>query len=330
MNDRQVEIGMTHTPGSADPAKAPKQLVIAPAAWRAEEPQTAPSGPNLQTAQTVQIICADSRLACEYQAALDRGLEPTPSSVVTSPDEACEIFAHAQPLVTLLDESALPAADSLEPAMALLVEAAPVVVVAAPERHRELSFFITSGAADFVPRCGPFVSVATARVERRVRLAALAADLPFHSLQDFASGFGEILRHELNNQLTGVLGNAELLLGRRDRLPSDAIERLETMRQLAIRLRETVRRLSQAWDLWQHRTQPPVPSREPVAPTALRSGPSTVTTLSMNSAAPRSATALASAPKTPAPRTGRAPRSPETPNDAIGARSDKMSRNRKE
>jgi signal transduction histidine kinase len=65
--------------------------------------------------------------------------------------------------------------------------------------------------------------------------------------------FGELLRHELNNPLTGILGNAELLLaelrrtnGERDS-PTD-LKRLEIIAALAVRMRETVRRLSQACD----------------------------------------------------------------------------------
>jgi signal transduction histidine kinase len=60
--------------------------------------------------------------------------------------------------------------------------------------------------------------------------------------------FGELLRHEVNNPLTGILGNAEMLLARRDRLPPAAIERLETIAELAVRLRETVRQLSRTWE----------------------------------------------------------------------------------
>src|SRR5258707_19102 len=66
--------------------------------------------------------------------------------------------------------------------------------------------------------------------------------------EESAGDFGEILRHEVNNPLTGILGNTELLLARRDRLPPGAVERLETIAELAVRLRETVRRLSNAWE----------------------------------------------------------------------------------
>jgi signal transduction histidine kinase len=63
--------------------------------------------------------------------------------------------------------------------------------------------------------------------------------------------FGAVLRHELNNPLTGILGNAELLLVELRRqnleLPRQCEARLETIAELAVRMRETVRRLSEEW-----------------------------------------------------------------------------------
>jgi signal transduction histidine kinase len=63
--------------------------------------------------------------------------------------------------------------------------------------------------------------------------------------------FGEVLRHELNNPLTGILGNAELLLVELRRknvaLPPQFETRLETIATLAVRMRETVRQLSEEW-----------------------------------------------------------------------------------
>lgn len=312
-----------------------------------------PQKPHPDAAKrTIHIICADAALASEYHNELSH-TQLAPCAVCATIDEARESFGRARPLVTLLDESAVPLAASFEPAVASLIEEAPVVVVASPDRRWDLTFLITSGAADFVPRSGSFVATAAARVEQRVRLGSPDADQLAVSLEDFASGFGEILRHELNNQLTGVLGNAELLLNRRDRLSPDAAERLETIRQLAMRLRETVRRLSHAWDLWhrnaqlqqpqlprhppeslspdqllQHELRPTVASR----PEPLRPQPrlNNVTTLSTNSAARRSATTPASDPEIQLQRTGPVLRTPETPIDAAIARWDKTWRNRKE
>ena len=53
-----------------------------------------------------------------------------------------------------------------------------------------------------------------------------------------------MLRHEINNPLTGILGNAEMALAHRERLPDAAAKRLEIVVDLAVRLRETIRRLS--------------------------------------------------------------------------------------
>jgi two-component system, NtrC family, sensor kinase len=79
-----------------------------------------------------------------------------------------------------------------------------------------------------------------------------AALRPGTTIETDAEDFGEILRHELNNPLTGILGNAELLLAeiRRSedgRLPRGGVQRLETIAALAVRLRETIRRISQEW-----------------------------------------------------------------------------------
>jgi signal transduction histidine kinase len=70
-------------------------------------------------------------------------------------------------------------------------------------------------------------------------------------VQNQERDFGEVLRHELNNPLTGILGNAELLLVELRRqnveLPAQFQTRLETIAELAVRMRETVRRLSEEW-----------------------------------------------------------------------------------
>jgi signal transduction histidine kinase len=49
------------------------------------------------------------------------------------------------------------------------------------------------------------------------------------------------VRHEINNPLTGVLGQAQLLL--REELSPSARRRVETIEQLAARIRDTVARL---------------------------------------------------------------------------------------
>jgi signal transduction histidine kinase len=88
--------------------------------------------------------------------------------------------------------------------------------------------------------------------QRRLRQTAPAVDERPEQFDAGKEDFGEVLRHELNNPLTGILGNAELLLAeirRKDdgKLPHGGRQRVETIASLAVRLRETVRRLSQEW-----------------------------------------------------------------------------------
>jgi len=164
-------------------------------------------------------------------------------------------FRRSPPAVILFDESAVTSGtgETASTAIARLTEHAPVVAIVAPERQSELAFLISSGAVDFVVRYGDFIRIAVAFLERRARLAARARGSLTLPEPDLLGDFGEVLRHELNNPLTGILGNAELLISEFKRknvqnLAPAALNRLETITELAVRLRETVRRLSDAWE----------------------------------------------------------------------------------
>jgi signal transduction histidine kinase len=202
-------------------------------------------------ARTIYIISADPAVAqeCINEVTLCGGRHRL--KVAYSVTQARLAFRRTPPVAVFLDESAVnPQHDggSLESAVALLTEIAPVVVAAAPERQAELAFLITSGAVDFVARTDHFLQIAAGLLDRRAHLVERAAGTIQFPNADLAGDFGEILRHEVNNPLTGILGNTELLLARPDRLPPGAVERLRTIAELAVRLRETVRRLSNSVD----------------------------------------------------------------------------------
>jgi signal transduction histidine kinase len=202
------------------------------------------------TNRTVFIISGDLALAqrCSEELAAFGGRYRT--SIVMEVEQARKGIGRISPAAIFLDESAIGPEESetLESAVALLTESAPVVVAAAPEKQTGVSFLITSGAVDFVARTNDFLPLVAEMLDRRVRMAERAAGMVQFPKDERSSDFGEILRHEVNNPLTGILGNTELLLARRDHLPPSAVERLETIAGLAVRLRETVRRLSNAWD----------------------------------------------------------------------------------
>jgi signal transduction histidine kinase len=173
------------------------------------------------------------------------------------------------PAVILLDECALasgPVAQqgrkpTLWAAATSLAECAPLVVVGGAEHQTELSALLAAGDVDFVVCSESSLPVAVGLVERRLRQRHLRSTREAASRhvqenrmesQQETRDFGEVLRHELNNPLTGILGNAELLLVELRRrnidLPQQTVSRLETIATLAVRMRETVRRLSEDWE----------------------------------------------------------------------------------
>jgi DNA-binding NtrC family response regulator len=156
----------------------------------------------------------------------------------------------ARPAVVLLDESAVKHSgdpQSLESTVRELTEVAPVVVAAPYARLPEMTSLIASGTVDFVARTGDFPHVAARLLGRHLGLHEQKAETPSSS-KEKEGDFGELLRHEVNNPLTGILGNTELLLARPEHLPPGAIERLQTIADLAVRLREIVRHLSNTWE----------------------------------------------------------------------------------
>jgi signal transduction histidine kinase len=201
--------------------------------------------------RTIFIVSADSAVAqgCIHELETSGGQYRTRTA--SSVEQARREFRHTTPSVVFLDESAVGASDGGEPlesAVTLLAEAAPVVVAASPEKQVLLAFLIASGVVDFVSRSDHFLPIAAGLLDRRARMPERMSGMIQFPSSAVAGDFGEVLRHEVNNPLTGILGNTELLLARRDRLPPGAAERLETIAELAVRLRETVRRLSNAWE----------------------------------------------------------------------------------
>ena len=203
------------------------------------------------TSPTIFVISGDRDLGerCFKELAAFGGRYRT--LVVGTVAQARKRIGRSAPAAVFLDESAIdivPGGDTLESVVAMLAESAPVVVAAGPEHQMGMAFLITSGAVDFVSRTNDFLPLVAGMLDRRVRMAERATGMVQFPKDELSGDFGEVLRHEVNNPLTGILGNTELLLARRDRLPPAAVERLETIAGLAVRLRETVRRLSNAWD----------------------------------------------------------------------------------
>ncbi|PYU10855.1 MAG: hypothetical protein DMG37_18845 [Acidobacteria bacterium] len=211
--------------------------------------------------QTVLLVSNDAGFCAAMRREFDSSALRVRAAAVSSVAAARRVLEEDSPEVILLEEDAVAgdcvdtkeAEQSLEAVVAPLAVYAPVVVIGPAEKRGELAGLIEAGAADFVERKTNAFAEARGLIQQRLRQAP----------QEIESGeedFGEVLRHELNNPLTGILGNAELLLAeirrKKDgKIPSGGEHRLETIATLAVRLRETVRRLSEEWEARKH----PVP-----------------------------------------------------------------------
>lgn len=158
------------------------------------------------------------------------------------------------PRVIVLEERLLESGASLDEVTRRLAVYAPVVVIAGAGHQAALASLVQMGEVDFVARAEGFAILAAAVVVRRLRApekatSELTRGFAFAWAADLPSDFSEVLRHEINNPLTGILGNAELLLyHQRGKLPPGSVQRLETVVDLAVRLRETIRRLTVEWE----------------------------------------------------------------------------------
>jgi signal transduction histidine kinase len=219
---------------------------------------------------TILLISDDAALCAAARKELETKEEGLRVAAVSTLEAAHRIIMDAAPAVILLEATAVmmarerpevpeentEGARRLQSVVSALATYAPVVVIGAANQEKELEALAAAGAADFVTRAGGSLPAALGLVERRLLQARQASSRMPRTVRNedaVSEDFGQVLRHELNNPLTGILGNAELLLAEVRRkndgqLPSGGQQRLETIAALAVRLRETVRWLSQDWE----------------------------------------------------------------------------------
>jgi signal transduction histidine kinase len=219
--------------------------------------------------QMVLLVSDDDSLWAVARRELEMGDGHPRVAAVSSMDAAHRILDSTAPTVILLEEAVVRAeprgplekALRLDAVVSSLAIHAPVVVIGPAECEGELSALVAAGVADYVARSANSLKTALQRVEQHLRgtrdwsngAAPYAEPAPSGGDAPSGEDFGEILRHELNNPLTGILGNAELLLVEMRRendghIPKGGQQRVETIAALAVRMRETVRRLSDNWE----------------------------------------------------------------------------------
>jgi signal transduction histidine kinase len=193
--------------------------------------------------RSVLVGIADPQLAKRFLAVLQRAVEPGAVLIAsTFPHLFEHLKSSSSRVVVFAGDLAegLPLTEILQQ----LQEVVPVIVLAPQERQTEIATLVAAGNIDFVAQVGDFLPLAASLVERRWRLPeGMEATVRFPPAE-ISADVAEIFRHEINNPLTGILGNAELVLAHEDRMSVTDIQRLRTIVGLAVRLRETIRRVS--------------------------------------------------------------------------------------
>jgi len=193
----------------------------------------------------VQVVfgIGDARLAKRLADEVGRFTSLDALACPATMEKLRDTVTRTSPGAIMLDDMFLGGAPLLD-SLCRLTESAPVILLAPAARQAQAAGLVAEGDLEFVVRVGDFVPLAVSLLERRVRWAERAKSACGQPRAELPGNIAEIFRHEINNPLTGILGNAELLLAHRDRMHATDTQRLETVVSLAVRLRETVRRLS--------------------------------------------------------------------------------------
>lgn len=190
---------------------------------------------------------ADALMAQRLAGEMERLMGAGQLAIAPSLLQLRLLVARAGPKVILVDHELLQGVSIAEPLRQLAAKAC-VILLALPERQSEVARLVAGGEVEFVARVGDFMPLVIGLIERRLRWAAMSNSVVGPPWAELPGDIATIFRHEINNPLTGILGNAELLLAHCDRFSSVDTQRLQTVVDLAVRLRETTRRLSNAWE----------------------------------------------------------------------------------
>ena len=203
---------------------------------------------EMKPAARTGLLCGSANrvMAEKICRQIEPGNWPGQVSIADNLIDFVEDLAQSRPRVIVLDDELVGGAPLLE-FLRQLNESAPVVLIASIDRQNEVAKIVAGGKVEFVGRQGDYTSLAAQLALRHLAPAAHPETAVLGARM--SDEIAEIFRHDINNPLTGILGNAELVLSHGAKLASADIQRLQTVVDLAVRLRETIRRLSNAWDV---------------------------------------------------------------------------------
>ena len=167
--------------------------------------------PQIDYKPTLILGIPDSALANRLTTELKNLGGSGPATVTTTLAHLKNLAAESGPTVIFLDTDLL-AGRSLTEAVRELSAFASVVVLASVSNQSEIARFLNCSNVEFIGRVGDFVPLAAALIERQLHRSSQITTSPEVADRFLkAEKFSELFRHEINNPLTGILGNAELV-----------------------------------------------------------------------------------------------------------------------
>jgi signal transduction histidine kinase len=193
------------------------------------------------------IGTADPALAQRLSHELERSVSEQAIAPACGWAQLRELVKTCAPTVIFLDSDLLGGLPLLD-AVRQLAALAPVLVLASLNAQSDIAKLVADERVDFIARVGDFVPLASALIARKMKQPYMS-DSASGAPERTPPGIGDLFRHEINNPLTGILGNAELVLAHKEHFSGIEVQRLQTVVDLAVRLRENIRRISNTWDV---------------------------------------------------------------------------------
>jgi signal transduction histidine kinase len=155
-------------------------------------------------------------------------------AVVNQAQEVADLVAAGEVGALICDLAAFTSLQEAFPAVLGGEHPLAVLVLASPGSEEQAAALVKREETDVLLRQGNYLPLLTAWLARALKRHLISWE-----------EIGRIIRHEINNPLTGVLGNAELILTDPTPLSPQVRKRLSTIINLAVRMRDVVRTLEE-------------------------------------------------------------------------------------
>jgi len=160
-------------------------------------------------------------------------------------DEALEKIEQNPPDLLLLDLM-MPGIGGMEICKILKSKDAtkyiPIIMLTAKREAADMILGMNSGANDYITK--PFnPEELMARVRAHLRIKALEEEVASRKELEAVLKMSVTLQHEINNPLTGVIGNAELLTDRKNLREADIDEIAENILHSSMRIKEIIKQM---------------------------------------------------------------------------------------